>query len=256
MIPLPSSFLTTPLAHRALHDVSVGRPENSIPAIEAAIEAGYGLELDLQLSSDGQAMVFHDYDLKRQTGLSGPIQVRSSAELSVTKLLGGDTTIPTLSEVLEYVDGRAPVLLELKDQDGAMGKNVGVLEDAVATAIENYQGPLAVMSFNPHSTTLMSHMSPTVPRGITTGAFTAEDWQLLPLSVREHLREIPDYESSQASFISHRVEDLGRDSVTKVRAKGGAVLCWLVKSAASEKIARNIADNITFEGYLPEIPQP
>ena len=114
--PLPDAFLGAPLAHRALHDVAAGRPENSREAIEAACAAGYGIEIDLQLSRDGQAMVFHDYDLKRLTGQPGPIRQRDAAELQAITLSGGATGIPTFAEVLDLVAGRVPLLIEIKDR--------------------------------------------------------------------------------------------------------------------------------------------
>ena len=127
---LPPSFLAAPIAHRALHDRAAGRPENSVEAIEAAIAAGYGIEIDLQLSADGRAMVFHDYDLARLTGEKGAIQRRSASELGAIRLLGGVTGIPTLPQVLDLVAGRVPLLIELKDQDGALGAAVGSASSA------------------------------------------------------------------------------------------------------------------------------
>ena len=108
---LDPSFLNQPLAHRALHDVARERPENSRAAIIAAMDAGYGIEIDVQLSQDGAAMVFHDYELKRLAKDSGPIQQRSSADLAQVILRGSDEGIPTLGEVLALVNGRVPMLV-------------------------------------------------------------------------------------------------------------------------------------------------
>ncbi len=254
MSRLDPSFLSAPLAHRALHDVKEGRPENSRAAIKAAMDAGYGIEIDVQLSSDGAAMVFHDYDLKRLAKDSGPIQQRSVADLGRVILRGSDEGIPTLVEVLELVAGRVPLLIEIKDQDGMMGANVGRLEQAVARDIEGYQGPLAVMSFNPHSVQQMAIHAPQVPRGIVTSAYNAEDWPLLPAGTRERLRKIADFDSVGARFISHEVEDLGSERVAELKSKGADILCWTVKSAAQEMRARKVADNITFEQYLAKHP--
>ncbi len=254
MIRLDPSFLSQPLAHRALHDVARGRPENSRAAITAAIDAGYGIEIDVQLSSDGAAIVFHDYDLKRLAEDSGPIQQRSRADLERVILRGSDEGIPTLTEVLDLVAGRAPMLIEIKDQDGIMGANVGLLEQAVAREIAQYQGPIAVMSFNPHSVQQMAIHAPKVARGIVTSAYISEDWPLLPKGTRDHLRGIPDFDSVRASFISHEVEDLGAERVADLKTKGADILCWTVKSAAQEAKARKVAHNITFEQYLAKLP--
>ncbi len=118
---LPTSFLKAPVAHRGLHDVTDGRPENSSAAIRAAIAAGYGIEIDLQLSSDGHAMVFHDYMLDRLTQDQGPVRARSAAELGKVLLAGCDEGIPDFTEVLEIVGGRVPLLVELKDAAAVAG---------------------------------------------------------------------------------------------------------------------------------------
>ncbi|NVK07361.1 MAG: phosphodiesterase, partial [Marivivens sp.] len=96
---LPADFLTRPIAHRALHDKAAGRVENSPSAIQAAIDKGYGIEIDLQLSKDGVPMVFHDYALNRLTNQTGAVAQRTAAELSQITLTGGNDTIPTLAEV-------------------------------------------------------------------------------------------------------------------------------------------------------------
>ena len=100
MPALPPAFLDRPIAHRALHDKSQGRPENSVEAIRAAVEAGYGIEIDLQLSSDGEAMVFHDYDLARLTAVEGPVRTRSAAELGAIPLRYGAAANPEATDYL------------------------------------------------------------------------------------------------------------------------------------------------------------
>ena len=250
MIPLPDAFLETPIAHPALHDVARGRPENSIAAIEAAVAAGYGIEIDIQASSDGDAMVFHDYDLGRLTDASGPVQARRTTELRAIPLTHGSEGIPTLAEVLKCVAGRVPLLIEIKDQDGDMGPNVGTLEAAVAQDIQGYQGPLALMSFNPHAVAALKDLCPNVPRGLTTAAFDADD---VPLS-REtctRLRTIPDLDRTGASFISHQASDLANPRVTEIKTQGLPVLCWTIRTPEAAAEALTIAHNITFEGFLP-----
>lgn len=255
MIPaLPDAFRRIPLAHRALHDKAAGRPENSRAAIFAAISKGYGIEIDVQPSKEGCAMVFHDYDLKRLTGLRGAIQQRAAAELTQVTLLGGDDGIPTLCEVLDLVGGAVPLLIELKDQHGQMGPTDGRLETAVVNALQGYAGPVAVMSFNPNMVAGLAALAPDVPRGLTTAGYTPENWPLLKPQVRDRLRAIPDYDRVGASFISHDMNDLDSPRVAEIKAQGADILCWTVKSQAKEQDARRVACNITFEGYLPEFP--
>ncbi|MBO6853037.1 MAG: phosphodiesterase [Marivivens sp.] len=246
---LPDVFLQRPLAHRGLHDRANGRPENSMEAIEAAISSGYGIEIDLQRASDGVPMVFHDYDLSRLTDQSGSIALHSSDQLHKIMLSGGKTGIPTLTDVLSLVAGRVPLLIEIKDQDGAMGPDTGPLEIATAEALRAYLGPVAVMSFNPHSMRAFTKAAPDIPIGLTTCSWLAEDWPTVPKSRREQLATLHDVIDVGASFISHDVTDLGNPAVTALKGKGMPVLCWTVRSPDQEKQARQIADNITFEGY-------
>lgn len=253
-VALPAEFLSAPIAHRALHDIAHGRPENSRAAVSAAIAAGYSIEIDLQLSADGQALVFHDYDMTRLTGQHGPIQLRSAAEAAKIALSFGDgETIPTLPEVLKLIAGQVPLLIELKDQDGGMGPNIGILEAATVAALANYTGLAAVMSFNPYSVAKMRELGPNIPCGLVTESYPPKDWPL-PAATCERLREIPDFDRSGASFISHEVEDLARPRVAELRASGVPVLSWTIKSAEQEAKARRFADNVTFEGYLAALP--
>ena len=256
MPDLPAAFLNIPIAHRALHDLAAGRPENSRAAIRAAIQAGYAIELDIQPSRDGIPMVFHDYDLKRLTGAVGPIARQTAADLGKIRLLGGGEGIPTLTRVLDDVSGQVPLLIEIKDRDGTLGPSVGTLEQAVAAALATYTGPVAVMSFNPYSVTAFGHAAPDIPRGLTTSAFDPEGWGLIPAATRDRLREIPDFEAAGARFISHDHRDLDRPRVAELRQQGVPVLCWTIRSPEQEAKARKIAHNITFEGYAAALPAP
>lgn len=251
---LPSSFLTTPVAHRALHDVARGRPENSRAAVQAALEHGYGIEIDLQPSSDGKAMVFHDDNLDRLTAASGPVSALDAATLARTPLTGGDDGIPALPEILSLVAGRAPILIELKDQHGEMGETDGTLERATASALSEYSGPVALMSFNPHMVARLADLCPSIPRGLVTSAYDPLTWAPLPPSVCDHLRAIPDLARVGGTFISHELSDLERPLVSDLSASGIDILCWTVTSAEEEAFARRFAANITFEQYLAVKP--
>ena len=253
-VPLPEAFLATPIAHRALHDRAAGRPENSRAAIRAAVAAGYGIEIDLQLSADGVAMVFHDEDLARLTGIKGWVRDRSAAELSAIRLIDAEDGIPTLAEVLRIVDGRVPLLIEIKDPTLASGPDVGKLPARVAEVLAGYQGPVAVMSFNPHVIAAFHKAAPDIAVGLTTCAYEAGEWPMLDAATREHLASIADFDDVGASFISHDRADLENPAVTALKARGVPVLCWTIQSPAQEMDARRIADNITFEQYRPEMP--
>lgn len=257
MSKLHPDFLRLPIAHRALHDLGQGRPENSLSAIEAALTAGYAIEIDLQPSADGVAMVFHDYQLDRLTGEKGAVRLRNAAELGRIALSGSHTgdMIPTLHEVLEIVAGKVPLLIEIKDQDGALGTDVGDLGRATAKALRGYKGPVAVMSFNPHAIADFAPYAPDVTIGLTTGRFSPRNW-LATKTRLSNLAKIPDFERLGASFISHRAEALDNDRVGALKAAGVPILTWTIRNHDADKEARKIADNVTFEGYLPAIPSP
>lgn len=129
-------------AHRGLHGDTV--PENSLLAFEKAAEKGYGIELDVQLSSDGVVMVFHDYTLLRMTGKDEKLKHLTAEELQALSLAGTEQTVPTFSQVLSLVDGRVPLLVELKGEDLN-----AALCPKVAELLAGYQGPYCIESFNP-----------------------------------------------------------------------------------------------------------
>lgn len=251
MTRLPPEFLCLPVSHRGLHGPGV--PENSLAAAQAAIDAGYGIELDIQPAADGTPMVFHDYDLARLTGDKAAFATHSPAVLAEKRLLDSNETIPTLAQFLELVAGRVPLLIEIKDQDGRLGDDIGELHRRVAGELGEYQGPVAVMSFNPHMVRAFHEIRPDIPVGITSCGYPAEDWPLLDERTRSHLAAITDFDQSGACFISHDKGDLANPRVDALRSQGIPILCWTVRSSAEENTARQLADNITFEGYRPPV---
>jgi glycerophosphoryl diester phosphodiesterase len=253
-VPLPQAFLRLPLTHRGLHDHAKGVIENSLSAFRAAIDAGYGIELDVQRSADDVPIVFHDDDMDRLTTTSGAFRDQSAADLRRTVLRGSAETIPTLREVLALVAGKVPLLVEIKENWNTMEDTDGILERVIAAELEGYAGPVAVMAFNPHCIAHMASLAPDLPRGLTTEAYDPVLNAPIPAEVCAYLREIPDYDRTGSSFISHQVADLGRPRVAELKDKGAVILCWTVRSAAAEAQARTVAHNITFEGYRAALP--
>ncbi|MFV0300543.1 MAG: glycerophosphodiester phosphodiesterase family protein [Paracoccus sp. (in: a-proteobacteria)] len=250
-MPLPDAFVRIPIAHRGLHGPGV--PENSLAAAKAAIAAGYGIELDIQPAAGGVPMVFHDYDLTRLAGDEAYIADLDTDDLDEIRLSGSDQHIPTLAEFLRAVAGRVPLLIEIKDQDGRLGDQIGELHGKVAEQLQAYEGPVAVMSFNPHTVAAFHKLAPDVPCGLTTCAFPEDDWPMLDNETRDSLAAISDFDRSGASFVSHDKADLANPRVDALKSQGVPILCWTVRSAAEEVEARRIADNITFEGYRPPL---
>lgn len=252
--PLPPAFLKAPITHRGYHDAALRRPENSLRAFQAAVDAGYGIELDVQVSSDGHAMVFHDETLDHLTGRAGSLVDLTAAELGRITLRDSDEKIPTLAQVLAQVAGRVPVLIEIKDRGDTRAPTDRQLTSAVAVLLTGYAGPAAVMSFNPHAVAEMAEFIPRIPRGLVTEDYDPANNVPIPAEVCARLRGIPDYDRTGSSFISHKASDLGRPRVGELKREGAAILCWTIRSRAQEAQARKIADNITFEGYAAAIP--
>ena len=249
---LPPAFLRLPLAHRGLHDRGAGRIENSRAAVAAAVSAGYGIEIDVRSSADGQAMVFHDDTLERLCERPGRLAEMDADELSSVRLPGSVETVPTLREILSLVAGQAPLLVELKDQTDAFGPTDGRLEQAVAAVLSGYGGQVALMSFNPDIVACLADAAPRVPRGITSDAFRAEEWDGVAPHRLETLRLI-DVDAAQACFVSHNWRDLGMARIAALHDRGLPILSWTIRSPAEEATARQAADNVTFEGYLPAL---
>ena len=246
-----AAFTSGPIAHRCLHDVANGRPENSWEALDAAMDRGLAVEIDIQLSSDGQAMVFHDTGLERLTEKTGFVAKYTALELSEIPLAGGMKCIPTLRAFLDNIDGRIPVLIEIKDQSGNLGEAESGIEQAVCDALKGHERTVALMSFNPHVISRCQEIAPDIPRGLVTDPFNADDWPNVSKERRDELALIGDYETLGASFISHNVADLSSYAVKRVKKMGGIVFCWTVRSQAQDDKAREVADSVTFEGYLP-----
>lgn len=252
---LTAGFLKLPLAHRGLHDLSAKRAENSLSAAEAAIAGGFGIEVDLQLSKDGIAVVFHDSEMFRLTHHQGRVRDFLADDLTQIELRdGGGDRIPTLKDFLAHINGRAPVLIELKDQSGCFGAEEDTLARSVSEAVQTYSGPVALMSFNPHNVAHLARLAPDIPRGLTTQRFRPR--RGLSLRRAADLSAIRHFDAVGASFVSHDRRSLHLTAVTELRARGFPVLTWTIRSPRDEEKARRVAHNVTFEGYIPNTTTP
>ena len=253
VIPLPESFLNAPIAHRGLHDCGgmfgSGRSENSIAAFSSAIERGYGIEVDIQLSADGVPVVFHDSTLERIFKINRKVRDLSLRTLKRFRL-NNEETIPTFDEFLELVSGKVPILVELKDQHGFSNNQEGDLEDAVAERLKVYDGPVSVMSFNPKLIGRFGLRLPHVPRGLVTEAFNETHWPELNRDKLMYLRSVAGLTEVSASFISHEYSDLGSDYLSLI-PKNMKVFSWTIRNIREYKFALKICDNVTFEGFIP-----
>lgn len=165
----PKSLLT-PYAHRGLHNETL--PENSTGAFKEASAHGYGIELDVQLSSDGEVMIFHDATLKRVCGIEKKLSDLSAKDLSKTCLFDSEYTIPRFSEVLELIDGSVPLLVELKGESGDTK-----LCDKVFELLDTYNGPFCIESFNPLLLSYVRKKRPSYIRGQLVSILSKDDYK-------------------------------------------------------------------------------
>lgn len=237
-------FLNVRYAHRGLHDAE--KAENSISAMRAAVEAGYGIELDVRLSKDGKLVVFHDDTLDRVCGREGKVIDFTAEELATFKLSGTDDGIPTFDEVLLAVDGRVPLLVEIKENAGDSS-----VSKAAAERLKGYNGPFIVESFNPLSVKNASEILPEIACGFLSRHFTKEEETRKPLYfVLEHLLI---NRVSNPSFIAYKHEDHYMPMLKLARLLGAATIAWTVRSPEEEKAAfEHGFDAVIFENYIPE----
>jgi glycerophosphoryl diester phosphodiesterase len=232
------------VAHRGFHTGDSERPENSLKAFASAVANGYGIELDVRLSVDRTAVVFHDQTLERMTGGKRPVSACTAAELSRTRLLDSDQTIPLLKVVLELVKGSVPLLVEIKN-DG----NPGALEWAVRKELSFYTGNFAVQSFNPYSLGWFKANAPDVVRGQLSGDFRDEDLFFLKKLI---LRNLFMNWKSVPHFLSYDIHCLPFWAVNRIRRRGFPVLGWTVRSQTEYLSVKPHVDNIIFERFVPD----
>lgn len=225
-------------AHRGLHDAGV--PENSRSAFERAAMGGYGIELDVQRSSDGLPVVFHDETLDRMTPESGALARRSAAQLGAIRLAGTAQTIPTLRQVLADIGGRVPVLIEIKSGRDA---RVEALCLAVRRTLEGYTGLHAVMSFDPRVSRWYWRHSPHTVRGLS---ITEGEDRALPGRVRRRLA----LWHARPDFLCYDVRDLPSRFAAAQRRRGLPIVTWTLASAAHAERAAAHADAGIFEGAV------
>ena len=230
-------------AHRGLHTMDQSVPENSLPAFRLAVDSGYGAELDIQMTRDGQVVVFHDDDLKRGCGVDGRICDLTLEELKDLRLFGSEERIPLFSEVLEIFAGREPLIVELKTAPNALG-----LCTASARMLQEYDGPACIESFDPWIVQYFRRNDPKRVRG-----------QLL--NARKGYRGLPGYLGFALSrglmnviarphFLAHSLEKKS-PSVRLCEKLGAMRVCWTAREKELHDRRMEENDAVIFEGYSP-----
>ncbi len=232
-------------AHRGLHKAGV--PENSMAAFRAALQKGYGIELDIHLLKDGNLAVIHDHPLVRTTGAEGKIEDLTTEDLQNYRLEGTQETIPTFRQVLELFAGKAPMIVELKATDG----NHGALVDAAMAQLKDYPGDYCVESFDPRCIRYLREHYPDVIRGQLTENFIAGKGKL-PWVLKFVLTHQLFNFLLQPDFVAYKFADrknLGNFLVRKYWGVQG--VSWTLKTAEEHKIAVQEGWLPIFEDYEP-----
>jgi glycerophosphoryl diester phosphodiesterase len=238
-----------PIAHRGLHDETHGLIENTAGALRAAIDGGYGIEVDLQISADGEAFVHHDDALGRLTEGEGRLDQLSVAALKRVSFRGSDERMLTLGELCDLVGGRATLVLELKSRfDGDQR-----LPARVASVLAGYRGPAAPMSFDPMQLATLRQKAPSLPRGIVAAKYRPHPyWDQMPPWLRYGLGTLLPALTARPHFVAYAFDNLPAAAPAFARH----VLClplltWVVRNEAERERARHFADQIIFEGFRP-----
>lgn len=245
-------LVARPIAHRGLHERAAGRIENTESAVAAAVERGFGVEIDVQVTREGEAAVFHDATLERLTEGVGPLAERSMAELRALAFRECADRIWTLDETCELVGGRVPLIVEVKAAPGGDTR----LARRTAEIVARHGGPIAVKSFDPRVLVLLRRLAPHLPRGIVGEAFANADphWARLSNAQRFVARNLLHWRATRPDFVSWHVRDLDRRAVRAARATGRPVMTWTVRTPEDQARAARGADQIVFEGFLPPAP--
>ncbi|MHB8962872.1 MAG: glycerophosphodiester phosphodiesterase family protein [Saccharofermentanales bacterium] len=233
-------------AHRGLHGLNPAAPENSMKAFEAAVRDGYGAELDVQLTKDGQVVVFHDFDLKRMFGVDRKISELPYSDLSILRIPGSESGIPLFADVLKVFERRTPLIVEIKA--GGDGKATCRKVDAV---LSNYKGVYCVESFNPYVVGWYRKHRPGIVRGQLASDFIREKsrsrtivkWSMTYLLL--NFRNRPD-------FIAYNHVDSGNLSLRICRRLFRTfTVAWTVRSPEQYQDAKKKFDIVIFENFLP-----
>ncbi|MGH6855393.1 MAG: glycerophosphodiester phosphodiesterase family protein [Aestuariivirga sp.] len=229
-------LVARPIAHRGLHDAAQGIVENTASAFAAAIAGGFAIECDAQITADEEVVVFHDETLERLTHSYGCVNARSAAEMQRLTIRNSKDRVQTLAELLAQVEGKVPLLIELKSHlDG----NYALARRSLA-ALRDYRGPHCLMCFDPDIVEALRRQSPHTVRGLVANRDSGQSFA--------HL------EGTQPHFISFQFRDLPFAPVTEFRQTGHPVISWTIRSADDALFARRYSDQITFEGFLPDAP--
>ena len=222
-------FYEQPIAHRGYFDNNSPAPENSLAAFQRAIDHGYAIELDTQISADGTVWVLHDKSLLRSSGVDRNIDTMTDAEIRQCTLFGTSEKVPTFADVLALIDGKVPLLVEIK---GEAGDDVKAISKATAELLDGYKGVYAVQSFNPFAVQWFRENRPNVPRGQLVQDFIAHGEGQNP-AIRFALTAQLTNVLSRPNFIAYQLKDSGQITFQALKNLTGVdCFAWTLKSQA------------------------
>jgi glycerophosphoryl diester phosphodiesterase len=242
-------WLKRPIAHRGLHDAARGIVENSASAVAAAMGKGYAIEVDLQCAANHVPVVFHDETLDRLTVERGPVAGRDAEALCTITLRGSPDRILSLPGLLALVNGRVPLVLEVKSTWTREGK----YEANIALLLAAYPGPVAVMSFDPYCIAAFKEIEPSLPRGLISERFSDRRyWPDLTLSRRFAMRNLLTAAIARPHFIAYDIKALPALAPFIAQTLFGLpLLTWTVRTKEERERALRYADAMIFEGITP-----
>jgi glycerophosphoryl diester phosphodiesterase len=246
----PDWLTAQPVAHRGLHDRSRGIIENMPGAAAAAVAANFAIECDIQLTADGEAMVHHDDALGRLAEGSGALLGKTSAELKQLAFKDTPEKMMSLADLCALVAGRVPLVIEVKSHFDGDRRLVARMAEVLAS----YDGPAAGMSFDPDQVMALRELLPLRPRGIVAEReYTEADWPEATPAQRRGMLHLRHAFRTRPHFVAWWVDELPAAAPWIARNLFGCpLLTWTVRTPEQRAIAARHADQIIFEGFLPE----
>ena len=237
-----SWIVKQPIAHRGLFTDKI--PENSLAAFKNAVKNKYPIEFDVTCLADGTPVIFHDEKLARMTGKDGYISSCTYADIQKLTLAGTKEKIPTFKEALEVIDGKVPILIEIKNYG-----NAGSVEKAVWKILQDYRGEYVIQSFNPYSLEWFKQNAPKVKRGQLASFF--EDNKVTGIKKFMLKRMMLNKKVSEPHFINYDATNMPNKYLKKYYGVI-PILAYVIRSEEEESRIKGFADNIIFDSYTPK----
>lgn len=246
----PDWLTARPVAHRGLHDLSRGIVENTPSAIRAAVEHGFSIEIDVQRTADGEAIVHHDKTLGRLTEGREALASLTADRLKQVAFKQTADRMVTLGELCDLIAGRSVLVVEIKSLfDGDV-----TLVKRVAKVLAAYQGPAVAMSFDPEQVAALRHVAPNIVRGIVAQRRYDDDyWAQASAAQRRRMTTLRHALETQPHFVAYSVNDLPAPAPWIARHLFGCpLLTWTVRTPEQRSRAERYADQMIFEGFVPK----